>query len=223
MSQILVFVHTVRSVVGLFTDLANELLPGVDVVHVSDDLLLRAVLDAGGLTPFAHKRVAQHVIAAEECGASVVQLTCSSVSPCVDVARVMVSIPVLKVDEPMVEQALSLGTRIGVVATAPTALRPTTDLLRARARDQEKRVQVEPILCEGAYAALLCGDLDTHDRIVRGVVKSLIPRCDVVVLAQASMAHVAGLVPAEEQGVPILSSPRLAIERVRGILATLNA
>jgi Asp/Glu/hydantoin racemase len=178
-------------------------------------------LTRGGLTPLAHRRVAQPVIAAEECGASAVQFTCSSVSPCVDVARVMVSIPVLKVDEPMVEQALSRGTRIGVVATAPTALGPTTDSLRAR--DQEKRVQVEPILCEDAYAALLCGDLGTHDRIVRGALKSLLPRCDVVVLAQASMASVTGPVPAEEQGVPILSSPRLAMERVRGILAALNA
>ena len=37
-------------------------------------------------------------------------------------------------------------------------------------------------------------------------------RNDVIILAQASMARVADTIPPEEQKVPILSSPRLAIE-----------
>lgn len=223
MSKKLVFIHTVASVIGLFTDLAHELLPGVEVVHVADELLLRSVLDAGGLTPFIYQRVAQHVVAAEEYGASLVQLTCSSVSPCVDVAREMVSIPVLKIDEPMVDRALSLGTRIGVAATAATTLKPTTDLVYAQARAHGKQVRVESVLCEGAYAALFGGEPEKHDRIVRDTLKGLLPRSDVVVLAQASMARVADTIPSEGQVTPILSSPRLAIERAREVLAEVGS
>jgi len=223
MSKKLAFIHTVASVMGLFADLAKELLPGVEIVHISDDVLLRAVLDAGGLTPFIYRRVAQHVVAAEEYGASLVQLTCSSISPCVDVAREMVAIPVLKIDEPMVDRALSLGTRIGVAATAPTTLKPTTDLVHARARAQGIQAQIESVLCQGAHAALFDGDLEKHDRIVRDTILSLLPRSDVVVLAQASMARVADTIPAEDQGTPILSSPRLAIEHAREVLREVSA
>ena len=74
------------------------------------------------------------------------------------------------------------------------------------------------MLCEGAYDALFAGDLETHDRIVRDTLKELMARNDVVLLAQASMARVAETIPGEEQAAPILSSPRLAVERARDVL-----
>jgi Asp/Glu/hydantoin racemase len=205
--------------VGLFGDLSKELLPGdVEVFHIADELLLKIVLAQGGLSPFIFRRVAQHVTAAEEGGASVVQLTCSSISACADAARPLVSIPVLKIDEPMVDRALALGDRIGIAATAPTTLKPTTELVYARAEIMGKHVKVESVLCEGAYKALFSGESETHDRIVRQYLKELMAKNDVVILAQASMARVAGTIPAEEQAVPILSSPRLAMERARSVI-----
>src|SRR5512143_1572033 len=213
MTTKLAFIHTVPSLVGLFNDLSKELLPGeVEVLHIADEVLLKVVLAQGGLSPFIYRRVAENVTAAEEAGASLVQLTCSSISPCAEPARLQVSIPVLKIDEPMVDRAISLGKRIGVAATAPTTLKPTTELVYDRASKQGKEVMVDSVLCEGAYKALFSGDPETHDRIVRGYLKDLMANNDVVILAQASMARVAGTIPAAEQGVPILSSPRLAME-----------
>jgi Asp/Glu/hydantoin racemase len=219
MTKKLAFIHTVPSLVSLFGDLSKELLPAdVEVFHIADELLLKVVLAQGGLSPFIFRRVAEHVTAAEEGGASVVQLTCSSISPCAEAARPLVSIPVLKIDEPMVDRALSLGERIGIAATAPTTLKPTTELVYTRAGLQGKQVKVESVLCEGAYKALFSGDTETHDRIVRQYLKDLMAKNDVVILAQASMARVANTIPAEEQVVPILSSPRLAMERARSVL-----
>jgi Asp/Glu/hydantoin racemase len=170
------------------------------------------------VTPFIYRRVAEHAVAAEETGADAVVLTCSSVAPSVSVARSMVSIPMLRVDEAMVDRAISCGTRIGVAATAPTTLGPTTELVRVRAKEAGRDVQVDAALCQGAYSALFAGDLETHDRIVRDTLKELMARNDVVLLAQASMARVAETIPVEEQAAPILSSPRLAVERARDIL-----
>jgi Asp/Glu/hydantoin racemase len=215
----LAFVHTVPSLVGLFTDLSKEILPGeVELLHIADEVLLKVVLAQGGLSPFIFRRVTEHAVAAEEAGASAVQLTCSSISPCAEPARSLVSIPVLKIDEPMVDQALALGERIGVAATAPTTLKPTAALVYERAHNAGKQVTVESILCEGAYKALFSGDAETHDRIVRQYIKDLMSRNDVVILAQASMARVANTIPTAEQAVPILSSPRLAVERLRQML-----
>lgn len=220
MKQKLAFVHTVPSLVGLFNDLSKELLPDVEVFHIADEMLLKVVLAQGGLSPFIFQRVAEHVVAAERAGATMVQCTCSSISPCVDASRPLVGVPVLKIDEPMVNAALGIGSRVGIAATAPTTLKPTTDLVQARAAAMSVAVQVESVLCEGAYDALFSGNPQKHDEIVSGVLRGLMTRNDVIILAQASMARVAQAIPAEEQRVPILSSPRLAMEHVRELLVT---
>jgi Asp/Glu/hydantoin racemase len=217
------FIHTVPSLVGLFNDLSKEIFPkDVEVFHIADELLLKVVLTQGGLSPFIFRRVADHVVAAVEGGASMVQVTCSSISECVDAARPFVSVPVLKIDDPMVEKALEIGRHIGVAATVPTTLKPTTDLVYAMAQLKNKDVVVDSVLCAGAFQALSSGDSITHDRIVRQHLRELIDSNDVVVLAQASMARVVATIPVEEQRVPVLSSPRLAIERAAKVLASLN-
>jgi Asp/Glu/hydantoin racemase len=219
MAQRLALIHTIPSVVGLFTVLADEILgPDVELMHVADEVLLKAVLAQGGLSPFIFRRVAQHAVAAEEAGASAVQLTCSSISPCAAPARAYVSIPVLTIDEPMVDQAVQRAHRIGVAATAVTTLQPTSDLVRQRAAAAGRSVDVDAVLCQGAHAAMLSGDLETHDRIVRQAVKDLMERNEIVLLAQASMARVAEAIPASERRAPILSTPRLALERARDVL-----
>jgi Asp/Glu/hydantoin racemase len=219
MTQKLAFIHTVSSLVGMFNDLSKELLPGVEVFHIADEMLLKVVLAQGGLSPFIFQRVSDHVIAAEHAGATAVQCTCSSISPCVDASRPLAGIPVLKIDEPMVNKAIGIGSRIGIAATAPTTLKPTTELVHARAAAMGRSVQVESVLCEGAYSALFSGDAPKHDQIVAQVLRDLMKRNDVIILAQASMARVAQTIPAEEQRVPILSSPRLAMEHAKTILS----
>ncbi|MFZ5808339.1 MAG: aspartate/glutamate racemase family protein [Chloroflexota bacterium] len=222
MTRKIVFVHTVASLVGLFNDLSKEYLPEVEIYHVADEMLLKLVLAQGGLSPFIFQRVAEHVVAAERAGANVVQCTCSSISPCVDAARPMVGIPVLKIDEPMVDQAIQLGRRIAVAATAPTTLKPTTELVYERAKAQGVTVEVEARLCEGAYKALFSGDTQTHDEIVRRNLRELMESHEVIVLAQASMARVADTLSAEEKRIPILASPRLAMEYARKVLDSMR-
>ena len=216
------YLHTVSSLVGLFNELSRELLPpGTEIFHIADELLLKTVMAQGGLSPFIYQRVAEDVVAAERAGATVVQCTCSSISPCEEAVRPLAGIPVLKIDDPLIDKAISMGRRIGVAATAPTTLKPTTELVQAKAAARKLDVKVDALLCEGAFAALSSGDLATHDRLVSQALRALMTRNDVVVLAQASMARVADALPAEEQKVPILSSPRLAVEALAGALANL--
>jgi Asp/Glu/hydantoin racemase len=223
MTRKIIFIHTLPSLVEPFTELADEILPeDVKIMHIADEILLKVVLAQGGLSPFIHHRLAEHVIAAQQAGADVVQLTCSSISPCADSASPMVGIPVLKIDEPMVDKAISIGERIGVAATAPTTLKPTTEMVTARAKVIGKDVKVESVLCEGAYDALFSGDQETHDNIVRDNLQQLMKRNDVILLAQASMARVVETIPADERIVPILSSPLLAVERARDVINSVS-
>lgn len=168
MSRKLAFIHTVSTAFSQFDALAKEILPkDVMVYHITDEILAKVVLAQGGLSPFLYRRVTEHARSGQEAGANVVQLTCSSISPCADAAGLMVDIPVLKIDEPMVDQALSIGTRIGLAATAPTALNPLADLVRARAQVAGKDVQVDFVLSEGAYQALFS----------RGILRSTTASC----------------------------------------------
>ena len=207
-------VHTVSKLVPMFEELAEEVMPGTEVIHVVDEGLLKDIVAGGELTPERVSRLASLASFAEASGAEAVMLTCSTVGPGVDTAREF-----LKVDEAMADRAVELGPRIGVIATLHTTLTPTSDLVRDRASVQGREVQVETVLCEGAFKALGAGDTDTHDCIVIENLKELMGRVDVVVLAQASMARVAEFLSDEEKAVPILSSPRLGVERLRSVLA----
>jgi Asp/Glu/hydantoin racemase len=214
----LALIHTV-SLVAVFNELCAEVMPWAEVVNVVDEILLRTVLAEGGLSPAICRRVAEHVEAAEQAGADAVLLTCSSISPCADAARLLAGIPVLKVDEPMVRKAVGLGSRIGVVATARTTLAPTTELIRSTAADMGKEVEIIPVLCEDAYEPMLSGDSETHDRIVSKAIKELTAQSDVIVLAQASMARVGETAPGGDgYAVPVLSSPRLAVQAAARVL-----
>jgi len=221
MAKRLAYLHTVAGLTATFKALSDELLPGIDLFHIVDESLLQNTIRANQLTPQTMRRLLRLVISAEEAGADVVMVTCSSVGPAVEASRPFVSIPVLRVDEPMAELAVQSGVTIGVAATLPTTLKPTADLISSVAARQGKSIRVVSKLCEGAFQAVVSGDPARHDQLVSAGLQELAPQVDVVVLAQASMARVIETLPAETRRVPILSSPRLAVERLAQLIPAL--
>lgn len=208
------FVHTVTSLTTAFTELAEELVPGADVFHITDETLL-AITRREGLTSTTRRRVLGYVESAAEAGADIVLVTCSSIGPAVDASREFVDVPVVRIDEAMTDEAVRIGSRIGVVATLASTLEPTAQLIERKGDG----VTVTAHLCDGAFEALSAGDRDRHDELVRQGLRTVLAGNDVVVLAQASMARVVETLADDERTVPILSSPRLAVERVAALLA----
>lgn len=214
----IVLVHTLKPLIGVFDRLCDELLPGVKVYHILDEPLLERIRRRNQLTEQDASRLAEHVMEAENIGARVVLVTCSSISPCVDDILSKVKIPVIKIDEAMIAEAVRLGSQIGVVATNVTTLEPTRDLLVSQAKAIEKRIDTKLVLVDNALDELLSGDGDQHDRLVKKAVLQLSTEVDVVVLAQASMARVLEIISEAERIVPVLSSPQLAVQKIRAIL-----
>ena len=210
----LALIHTVRSLPTVFAELARDALPGVETTDLVDEALLGETIAAGHISEATASRLEAHVEAALEDGADLVLVTCSSMGPAVDVLAER-GLPVLRVDEALADAAIRAGTRIGVIATLSTTLEPTAALIRRRAAVLGRGpVEIVTELVEGAFAELKAGWLERHDELVRAGLRRLIPRVDVVVLAQASMARVAAtLEPGEAGGRPILASPRLGVER----------
>lgn len=204
-------VHTSATLVPVFQQLCEKYLKGVSTFNIVDDSLIKDVIARGTLSPATARRVVAHIGSAEQAGADQILVTCSSIGPAVEAAAALTGVPVLRVDQPMADSAVQQGKKIGVVATLPTTLAPTADLVRRRAAAAGKEIELTSKLCEGAFEALMSGDAARHDEMVAEALRTLSAQVDIIVLAQASMARVAQALPESEKPVPVLASPELAI------------
>ncbi len=220
MAKTLALLHTSATLVPVFQALTDQYLSGkgLKIFNISDDSLIKNTIERGALTPDTSRRVINYIAGAEEAGADFILVTCSSIGPAVEMAAQLTSVPVLRVDQPMADLAVQMGQRIGVVATLPTTLGPTSDLVRRRAIAAGKEIDLVSRLCEGAFEALMNGRPEEHDAKVAAVLKALGQEVDVILLAQASMARVVGQLPEADKKVPIITSPELAIRHLAEIL-----
>jgi Asp/Glu/hydantoin racemase len=218
MAPLLVLVHTVPSLVQDFGERCAAMLPGVRVLHILDEPLLERIRRRGYVAPEDEDRLAGHIAEAEALGADAVLVTCSTVSVAVDAIRNRCRVPVVAIDAAMAAEAVREGERIGIVATNPTTLEPSSRLIEVAAAAMGRHVVVHPRLVEDALSALLSGDTVRHDRMVLTAVHEEAASSDVVVLAQASMARVLPALEAHPIGVPVLASPVPALREVGRIL-----
>jgi Asp/Glu/hydantoin racemase len=218
MVKTIAYLHTSHVLIPLFTGLSKQEMPAAEQVHMVDESLIRNTIRDGELTKATIRRVLAAVQSARDGGADAVVVTCSSIGPAATIAREIFDFPVIRVDEAMAEEAVRRGTRIGVAATLRTTLEPTVALLSAKAADAGREVELVESLCEDAFAAVLSGDTQTHDRLLSNSVSALMKSVDVVVLAQASMARVVEKLTNRHTNVAVLSSPELAVKRAHSLL-----
>jgi Asp/Glu/hydantoin racemase len=225
MPQTLALIHT--SVVFLVREtlmqgLFDEIMPHVRLINIMDDSLLPTVMAEQQVSPALTQRICSYVVGAEAAGADAVLSLCSSVGPAIDVARRVVRIPVIKIDDAHTEKAVREATKIGVVATAATTLRPTVALIHEKAAALKKQVRIEEMLAKSAFEALMSGDMQKHDQTLLAACRRLAHRVDLILFAQASMTRLAPMVE-QEIRLPVLTSPRLAIEQVKRVLDGLKS
>lgn len=201
------------------TDLLGELLPEAQVMHFVDSDVLATVMREQGISDRSTSRMVHLARAAEDAGADVIFSACSSLGPAMEVARRNVETPIVRIDDGMSRKAVETATRIGVLATVPTTLGPTVDLIEQKAVDMGKEIEVEQELSEGAFEILMGGDKERHDEMVVESARKLAPSVEVLVLAQASMTRLAPRLK-EETSLEVLTSPRLGVEYVKQVLQT---
>ena len=218
MQKTLGLIHTSATLVPVFQQLCSEHLPDVKVFNIVDDSLIKNVISCGELTPATARRVVNYVGSAEAAGADMILVTCSSIGAAVEASAALTKVPVLRVDQPMADKAVQTGKRIGVIATLPTTLGPTSDLVKRRAAIAGKEIELVSKLCEGAFDALMSGDAATHDKMVAAALKELSAKVDVILLAQASMARVVDTLDPSDKKIPILASPPIAIQHLATLL-----
>lgn len=213
----LVFVNVESAI----TDLLAELLPDAHVAHFIDSDVLAQVGRDGGVTSASTSRMVHLAQAAEAAGCDAIFSACSSLGPAIDVARETVGVPIVKIDDAMMARAVELGSSVGVLATLPTTMAPSTALLQHHADEAGKTITIVERVVEGAFSLLMAGDRAGHDAMVTAAAQDLAREVDVIVCAQASMS---ALAPALQEAVniPVLSSPRLGVSRLAALVAGLE-
>jgi Asp/Glu/hydantoin racemase len=218
----IVLLHTSMVSFTTFNELFAQIIPEAEISNIVDEDLLDTLNKNRGITTSIIQRICQYVIFAQANGADLVFSQCSSTREAIECARRMVDIPLVMVDDGMAEKAVSLGSRIGVVATAAATLKPTGMALSQAAVKSGRDIAVTNYLADGALDVLMVEkNREKHDRLVLELIHKAEQSNDVVVMAQGSMIT---LLPyLNNCQVPVLSSPRLGVEKVRSLLITDNS
>jgi Asp/Glu/hydantoin racemase len=222
LAKTLALVHTSATLIPMFTTLCAKYMPEMEIFHMVDESLIKDTIREGTLRRVTIRRLLALIESANRAGADAVMVTCSSIGPGIAIAQQLFDFPVIRVDEAMAEAAVRSGRRIGVMATLRTTLEPTIALLREKAVEAGRDIQIVDSLCDGAFDAVLDGDTTTHDRILSEALLNDMRGVDIVVLAQASMSRVVRTLPEGKLTMPVLSSPELAVRQACEILSRMN-
>jgi Asp/Glu/hydantoin racemase len=206
------FIHTVAMLVERFRHRFQAELPDADCFHMLDESVLQDLILHGPSAGITRRIVTLSQLAADA-GAELIVFTCSSTSPAIDTARQLVTVPILKIDDPLYARVASTSGRVGLICTTPSTVAPSRALLEAHAHSAGRQIPAESALCAAAFEALASGQRDLHDRLVGEAAAELAPRVDRIVLAQASLAHLAEPLTGR-LGLPVFASPELLVQEV---------
>jgi hypothetical protein len=210
-------IHTGFALVEVLTKLFKEIVPEAELVHIVDDSLLREVLAKGKVTKPVISRMLNYYKSAEYYAVDCILNVCSSVGEVADLAREIISTPIVKIDEKMAEEAVARSLNIGVAATLKTTLEPTIRMIEKKALAYGKKIKITRTICPGAFEELIGGNPKKHDEVVLKGVSELSDKVDIIVFAQGSMARLVSNLDKDLAG-RILTSPRSGILEVKRVI-----
>ena len=200
-------VHTVKSVYDTFEGQLREALGDgfgeLKIHNLMDDFLANDPADTGVFSTTNKARLYNDIQAMEMTGAELIVVSCSTLSPTVEEIRPFIHTRIVTIDEAMAHKAVTSATRIGLLVTANSTKIPSQFKLASEAQKAGRAIEVETVHNEAAIQALKAGNREKHDQLVHEMA-ALLHEPELIVLAQASMAHLEQEL-AEACGVPVLS------------------
>jgi len=196
----------------------EKIIPEVKIMHVVDDTIQRDNIAAGvGVIPKVnYYKFAQYAHNLEEAKVDLIMLACSTFNYAAELARPMINTPIVQIDRPMMEQAVQMGKRIGLLATLATTVPSSERLLKIAAAEAGKEIEINTVLCSEAFEEYEKGNIEKHNEILFDSIDKLSKSVDVIVMAQLSMSALAPYLT--NTRVPVLNSGTTGFERVRQLL-----
>jgi aspartate/glutamate racemase len=212
-------IHASNLTIRAMQPFLERYIPDIEVVHLCDDTIQRDNIRAGvGVIPKTNYfKFAQYAHNLQEAGADMILLACSTFNYAAELARPMIDIPIMQIDRPMMEAAVSQGARVGLLATLSTTVPSSERLLRIVAAEQHKEIEITTVLREEAFQAIQKGDTDRHNAILLEEIEKLSGKVDSIAMAQLSMSALAPHLP--KTRVPVYDSGTTGFGRIRQMLA----
>lgn len=215
MSYDIAFLHTGDVHVPTFQNLVDKMNPSLRVHHEVDAALLNDAI-AHGMSESLENRIRDAMSKAGSSGAPMVVCTCSTIGGVAELAELDNAAISMRIDRPMADTAVNRYKNILIVAAVESTLEPTLQLLKQSASNANVSPQITLKWVEDAWQHFESGNSDEYYNTIAAFIKNNVAGFDCVVLAQASMAPVAGLL--QDSDIPVLASPeagvRTAIDRL---------
>jgi len=211
-------IYTGQGLSDMLNSLFKKEIPGIELINITDDSIIHDVIAAGGVTKAVMRRLVNYYAVAQTMNPDYILNTCSSVGEAVDLGRQLIDTPIIRIDEPMAETAVKGYARIGVLATLATTLEPTMRLLKTKAKESGREIDIISGLAEGAYQALADGQPQKHDELLKEKAIAVADKVECIVLAQGSMMRMQDELK-NITGKPVLSSPVCCAEYIKTVMA----
>jgi len=210
-------IHAVHVAIDPVVETFQSDWPEADTYSLLEDSLPVDLQEAGEIDDAMIDRFKRLAVYAADTGADAVLFTCSAFGKAIEAAAAAhASIPVLKPNEAMFEEAMKMGDRIGMIATFEPSIPSMAREFEEMAAAAGSSAKLETACVPDAMAALRDGDAETHNRLVAGAVDQL-GETDVLLLAQFSTAQARTEVE-KLYSKPILTSPGSAVRKLRSLL-----
>ncbi|MEO8134528.1 MAG: aspartate/glutamate racemase family protein [Betaproteobacteria bacterium] len=213
-------IHATALAVAPVTESFARLWPAAALTNLLDDSLSADRAAAGSLTPEMFDRFETLARYCAGCGADGILFTCSAFGPAIEAARATMTIPVLKPNEALLDEALDAAAagsgRLALVATFEPSIASMRDELSDLARERGANVEIGTCHVPGAMAVLAAGDGERHDALIAAALDAWDDwrAADAILLAQFSMAR-ARPAPAARCNVPVMVSTDSAVLALR--------
>lgn len=183
----------------------KEKVNGVRVEFITDSTILSEVRANGGPTEAVYARMKLYAKAAEISGADLIVNSCSTVGEVADACRKEVGIPVMKIEEPMCEEAAALGSRFAIIGTVETSMGPVARIIERLVAERGEQAACDLFVQNAAWDALVAGHPEEHNRILLQNIRKLDAEAyDAIVMSQVSMRAL--LPELEDLKTPVLCS-----------------
>lgn len=197
----------------------KELAPHAEVFHLLDDSLSKDHAKAQTLTPQMMARFEDLTQYALKTGANGILFTCSAFGAAIDACAQLRAEPILKPNEAMFEEALELSPQkksmsVSLIATFEPSIASMKEEFLQLAQSRGISVDFTGIFVPEAMNELAEGkEQSHHQRVAKAV--SQAPACDVIMLAQFSMAQAQALAQSQAPALtPVLTSPHCAVKAI---------
>lgn len=173
------FLHTSEVHIKRFESLVRKFNKDITIKHyVNSDILKYALqnekLDSEGFN--------QEITNIKKENPELIICTCSSYgAACNDTNNVK------RIDFPIADYLVTNYTKIGLIFTAKSTEKVSSDLLKDIANHQQKKIEIINCNCSDAWIHFENNNMETYELTIANKVKEIATKVDVIFLAQASM------------------------------------